>query len=395
MDQNHITRARLNGLAVFRYLLRDPVVARLNALLGVDPKNETAVLSALGAFASALYERDVNWSRYLLGAALRGEDVCVRYAAAGRALPSELRLCCERELAFLRELSLFDGALYRAALSDAEAAPLWRTEELDFAAEYEKMLGALGTRGYGIFAAAHVFTVHGGALHPVLHPDPQRLNGLSGYERERSLVVENTRALLCGKPAANVLLYGDAGTGKSSTVKAIANEFAEQGLRLIEVKKEQLYEIPALLEAVADSPLKFILFIDDLSFAANDDNFAALKAILEGGVSARGTNVVIYATSNRRHLVKESMADRAGGDLHEADTLQEITSLSARFGLTVTFLRPDRDVYFRIVRTLAASRGLLVSEAQLLSGAEAFAIRSGGRTPRAAKQYVDRLSAES
>lgn len=137
-----------------------------------------------------------------------------------------------------------------------------------------------------MFAKHHVFTVENGQLVPVKYPDPQRLSELPGYEKEREKVIANTKALLAGMPANNVLLYGDAGTGKSSAVKAIANEFAPEGLRLVEVKKNQLYQIPDLMDKLAANPLKFILFIDDLSFTANDDNFAALKAILEGSVGA-------------------------------------------------------------------------------------------------------------
>ena len=180
-----------------------------------------------------------------------------------------------------------------------------------------------------------------------------------------------------------MLLYGDAGTGKSSTVKAIANEFAPDGLRLIEVKKNQLYQIPALMDELAKNPLKFILFIDDLSFASNDDNFAALKAILEGGVGGRSHNVAVYATSNRRHLVKETMADRSGDELHAMDTRQELMSLSARFGLTVTFQQPDKAKQYNVQ---------MPSDQLFIKGA-AFALRAGGRSPRVAKQFVELLAA--
>ena len=168
--------------------------------------------------------------------------------------------------------------------------------------------------------------------------------------------------MLSGKPAVNVLLYGDAGTGKSSSVKAIANEFAADGLRLVEVKKNQLYQIPALLDSLAQNPLKFILFIDDLSFSANDDNFAALKAILEGSVGGRAGNIAVYATSNRRHLIKETLTDREGDDTHESDTRQELMSLSARFGLTITFGSPDRERYLHIVEELAKQYGVELDE---------------------------------
>ena len=189
------------------------------------------------------------------------------------------------------------------------------------------------------------------------------------------------------------MLYGDAGTGKSSSVKAIANEFAADGLRLVEVKKNQLYQIPALLDSLAQNPLKFILFIDDLSFSANDDNFAALKAILEGSVGGRSQNVVVYATSNRRHLIKETLSDRSGDDIHEADTRQELMSLSARFGLTVTFQRPDKVRFEEILLDLAKQYGVQMPSDQLFIKGEAFAIRAGGRSPRVARQFIELLSA--
>jgi len=188
-----------------------------------------------------------------------------------------------------------------------------------------------------------------------------------------------------------MLLYGDAGTGKSSTIKAVAHHLAPQGLRIIEVKKNQLYQIPKLLEELSDNPLKFILFIDDLSFSGNDDNFSALKATLEGSISGCGDNAVIYATSNRRHLVKESFGDRAGDELHLNDSMQETMSLAARFGLTITFQKPDKDEYLSIVKSLAAEYGIEMDEEELFKKAEAHAIRKNGRSPRTAKQFIELL----
>ena len=186
-----------------------------------------------------------------------------------------------------------------------------------------------------------------------------------------------------------MLLYGDAGTGKSSAIKAIANEYAARGLRLVEVKKNQLYQIPDLMDQLAANPLKFILFIDDLSFTTNDDNFAALKAILEGSVGGRAGNIAVYATSNRRHLIKETLEDRQGSDIHESDTRQELMSLAARFGLTVTFGQPDKSRFVQIVTDLAAQYGVEDDPEKLIVRAEAFAIRAGGRSPRVAKQFIE------
>jgi predicted AAA+ superfamily ATPase len=226
---------------------------------------------------------------------------------------------------------------------------------------------------------------------PVKYPDPQRLSQLPGYEEERGKIIANVEALLHDQPAVNMLLYGDAGTGKSSTIKALANEYRSDGLRLIEVRRNQLFQIPAVLEKLAPLPLKFILFIDDLSFSSNDENFASLKAILEGSVSKQASNTILAATSNRRHLVKESVSDRFQDDLHESDTRQELLSLSARFGLIVTFQKPDRSRYLYIVQELAKEYGVEEDEGTLIAKAEAFALRAGGRTPRVARQFVEQI----
>ena len=376
--------ARLDALVVFRGLLDTPL---LRALRGALTADEADLGGAVAAFEAVLFAQNTNWTDALLDAALEDENLCLRLAAGGDAGPV-LEAALESELDFLQ-------ALGRAGLDDVchgapEYLPRWRvTPDADFHAAYAARRAAVGQKGYGIFARHHVFTLENGRLAPVRYPDPQRLDELPGYEREREKILANTRALLEGRPANNVLLYGDAGTGKSSTVKA--NEYAPEGLRLIEVKKNQLYQIPALMDSLAKNPLKFILFIDDLSFAANDDNFAALKAILEGSVGGRSHNVAVYATSNRRHLVKESMTDRTGDDLHASDTRQELMSLSARFGLTVTFQQPDKVRYEAILLELARQYGVQMPSDQLYIKGEAFALRAGGRSPRVAKQFIELL----
>lgn len=391
--------ARLHGLVVFRALLDDPVVAKLAALTDrLEAADDTIapLCDAVAAFEAALFAHTTNLGDYLSNAVLETETVCVRQAAAGQLSPV-MEAALNSELNFLQKLCglTLDALLEAADRQNRELAflPRWEARQRDLTAAYNQRMREAGKKGYGMFAKHHVFTVENGQLVPVKYPDPQKLSELPGYEKEREKVIANTRALLAGSPANNVLLYGDAGTGKSSTVKAIANEFAPDGLRLIEVKKNQLYQIPALMDELAKNPLKFILFIDDLSFASNDDNFAALKAILEGGVGGRSHNVAVYATSNRRHLVKETMADRSGDDLHAMDTRQELMSLSARFGLTVTFQQPDKDRYDRILLELAKQYNVQMPSDQLFIKGAAFALRAGGRSPRVAKQFVELLAA--
>ena len=394
--------ARLHGLVVFRSLLDDPVVARLVDLtdrMEAGAPGYGPVCDAVAQFEAALFEHTTNWGSYLSAAVLEAETVCVRQAASGTLAPA-LQTALDSELAFLQALCglTLDELLAAAGSATGQAQelaflPRWETSGIDLPAAYAQRMSEVGKKGYGMFAKHHVFTVESGQLVPVKYPDPQRLSELPGYEKEREKVIANTKALLAGMPANNVLLYGDAGTGKSSAVKAIANEFAPEGLRLVEVKKNQLYQIPDLMDKLAANPLKFILFIDDLSFTANDDNFAALKAILEGSVGGRAKNIAVYATSNRRHLIKETLTDRTGDDIHEADTRQELMSLSARFGLTVTFQRPEKARFENILAELAKQHGIDMPMDQLLVKAEAFAIRAGGRSPRVAKQFIEQCEA--
>ena len=394
--------ARLHGLVVFRSLLDDPVVAKLVDLtdrMEAGAPGYGPVCDAVAQFEAALFEHTTNWGSYLSAAVLEAETVCVRQAASGTLAPA-LQTALDSELAFLQALCglTLDELLAAAGSATGQAQelaflPRWETSSIDLPAAYAQRMSEVGKKGYGMFAKHHVFTVENGQLVPVKYPDPQRLSELPGYEKEREKVIANTKALLAGMPANNVLLYGDAGTGKSSAVKAIANEFAPEGLRLVEVKKNQLYQIPDLMDKLAANPLKFILFIDDLSFTANDDNFAALKAILEGSVGGRAKNIAVYATSNRRHLIKETLTDRTGDDIHEADTRQELMSLSARFGLTVTFQRPDKVRFEEILLDLAKQYGVQMPSDQLFIKGEAFAIRAGGRSPRVARQFIELLSA--
>lgn len=353
-----------------------------------DCEKDASMLRA----AAVSDRRPSDWSAYVRGLVLCDENFYVTGKAAGKKMGKQIEDCLLNELQILQEFSQITSAKIRKSLPEevnSLTLPSWTTSKIDLVSDYQKMIENLPVTGYGMYARYRAFSVKEGRLVPVSYPDPQRLDQLFRYERERNLIIKNTKALVAGKGASNMLLYGDAGTGKSSTIKAVANEFADQGLRLIEIKKEQLYEIPEVLDEISANPLKFIIFIDDLSFSGNDDNFSALKAVLEGSVSAFGNNVAIYATSNRRHLVKETMSQREGDDIHVNDTLQELTSLAARFGLTITFSSPGRDDYLDIVRNLAENYGIKMPEDELVMKAERFAIRANGRSPRVAKQFIE------
>jgi len=224
-----------------------------------------------------------------------------------------------------------------------------------------------------------------------------RFSDLVGYDEQKAAVVANTERLLAGLPALNVLLYGDRGTGKSSLVKALVNEFGDRGLRLIELGRSDLRDYPEILAAVRNRPQKFILMIDDLSFEEAETEYKSLKSLLEGTLEARPRNLVVYATSNRRHLVREFFGDRPapGDEVHPADTQQEKLSLVDRFGLRVRFLAPDRDGYLKIVRSLAAGRQLALDGRDLDAEALRWALSNGGWSGRTARQFVDSITGQN
>ena len=390
MDQNERNRLawELSALSVFRSLLKQPAMAALMDVLSAETARER--MAAYGAFVSALAEDNCSLSDFLCRAVYEDENPYVIGTAKGKALPGVLVRNALGELKLLSRLTQLDGAGLVGDFSGY--LPEFDNTPMDLAESYARRLADIGCYGYGIFASAAMFRVVDEEIVPVKTADEVSMDSFVGYMEERQKVFDNTRALVEGREAANVLLFGDAGTGKSSTVKACVNHFSGQGLRLIELRKDQLFSLPYVMSRIADNPLKFIIFIDDLSFNKNDDSFSMLKAALEGSASAKTGNAVIYATSNRRHIVKERFSDRhEADDVHHSDTVQELMSLSDRFGLTVYFSRPNKQLYLEIVHALAQKKGLDMDAKQLEIQAEAFALTKGSRSPRAAEQFVSSL----
>ncbi len=396
MDKLKLLAIKLRSVSVFRNLLKDDVISALLRLLdAVGTDDVFSQVDAYGEFVFKLYQNTDNLSKYLINIVTDDENVFIKRVANGRIVSDEMTQCVKSELAVFGEIAALKRHDFMPYINYSGYLPEWVNTEIDFENEYFKRRDEIGRFGYGIYAKYYMFCVKDGAVVPVKHPDPVSLAELSGYRRERDAVINNSLALLAGKPAANILLSGDAGTGKSSTIKAVVNEFRDRGLRIIEVRKDQLVSLPAIIDELNSNPLKFIIFIDDLSFNQTDDNFSALKAILEGSVAAKSRNVAIYATSNRRHIVKESFADRDNGDdVHRNDTVQELMSLSERFGLLITFVKPDKACYLDIMKNIAVSKGIEITDS-LCMDAERFALLKGGRSARIAKQFVDSILANS
>ncbi len=390
---------RINSLCVFKNLLENTLLSTLTDLLSrLCLSSETA---STDADVYSLYSRfvyEVLASEYdslaenIQCLVNNDENPYIRAVCIGKAVSPSMRSALESDLETMQAVADLTPDVLKAAIKSEFPLPNFEVKKVNIIGEYHKRCNNIGIYGYGIYAQYRMYTLAENAhIIPVKSPDTVSLDTLVDYEREKQIIIDNTERLLAGKPAANILLTGDAGTGKSSTIKAVVNKLYSKGLRILEVRKEQLCLLPTLLDELSVNPLKFIIFIDDLSFQNNDDNFNALKAVLEGSVNAKSGNVVIYATSNRRHLVKESFSSREGDDIHRNDSMQEILSLSARFGIHISFYKPDKQTYLHIVSHLAAKNGINLPTAELEVLAERFALEKGGRSARAATQFINSL----
>jgi len=253
--------------------------------------------------------------------------------------------------------------------------------------------------GCGDFVRYRAFRWSGErGLETIPSPDPIRMEDLIGYESQKKELIHNTKRFLAGLPANNVLLYGDRGTGKSSMVKALIHYFREENLCLVELGRDELKGYSSIIEILRKQPNRFILFIDDLSFEENETEYKSLKALLEGGLAARPSNVLIYATSNRRHLIKETFGDRGPEHLYNeeeeifrGDALQEKRSLSDRFGITLTFLAPDKNLYIHMIEEMLKQEGIHIPKEELIRKATQWEMRFNGKSGRTARQFVNML----
>jgi len=257
--------------------------------------------------------------------------------------------------------------------------------------DYHKNNGTGRAPAYSAFVWERFENDDEGHLREIKNPDPIKLSDLIGYEMQKEEILDNTEHFLKGLPANNLLLYGARGTGKSSTVKAVLNEYYDQGLRLIEVDKEQLSDFTRIIRLLRHKKQKFIIFVDDLVFQENEASYSALKTILEGRVENRPDNILIYATTNRRHLIQEKFSNE--DEIHSKDTREEQLSLADRFGITISFFTPNQNEFLKIVDGIVESKGLEVDKEYLHSEALKWEKWHNGRSPRSARQFINWLEA--
>ena len=399
MNKTELLKFYIDSLCVYN-IREDSVIKKLYALLE-NAQNENAY-RCYSEFFNALISKGDSLKHYISSLILFDENAFTKAAASGdeKKLTPSIIEAVKSDLEKLEALSKIksEDIINDNNMEILKTLPKWQTGEAappldsDWKNSAQNLVEFHRQNGYGIFAEYCAFSWRNGDFVPIASIDTIRLTDLKNYERQREQVIENTLAFLHGYPANNILLYGDRGTGKSSTIHAILNEYKCRGLRIVEISKGDISDLTLIRDKLYENPMKFIIFIDDLSFDKKEDSFSELKAALEGSLSKREENAIIYATSNRRHLVKENFTEREN-DVHTGDTIQEELSLSDRFGLSIYFMNPDKKDYFDIVLKIAKDRGFSFDEEELLNGAEQWARRRGGRSPRCAKQYIDYVQA--
>lgn len=424
----------LDSLAIYRGLLEDVVISRLRALLISLTPDSIELREVINLYNDFYFELaqsgTISLKEYIIDKIIFAENLFTSKLQSEQTLEtSAIEKTVLQDLQELQFLANLKSKELKAEISKrlnnpaynsyVEKLPEWISESqaaktplhiqqikesfyrsTHWAECLEELKQFYQHNGSGVFARYIAFvwekTNGQGYLKGIESPDPITLNDLIDYQSERSRVIENTLQFLQGVPSNNVLLYGDRGTGKSSTVKAILNHYHTQGLRMVEVPKAYLADFPLIIRHLKHRSQKFIIFIDDLVFGDNEENYTSLKAVLEGGLESKTPNILIYATSNRRHLVKEYFSERAGlhsgnhnEEVHAGDSMQEKLSLADRFGINVVFTSPDQNRYLKIVEGIAANRNLNIDKERLQKEALQWALWYNGRSARTARQFVD------
>ncbi len=386
-------------ISIFKNVTKNKVIKSFIGFLkcAYDDNNFDTVIEAYSKFISELYSEagNQNLYTYLKQLIYTDNNIISRGCGACAEENSRLLETGAYELSVFDKLVLIDYKNIKNMILDKypdktkiiEHLPVFFTSGIrpfnidDVISSYQKY-------GYGIFACYNAFKfTKEKEIKPIKYYDNLAFSDLKNYAYQKEVIKKNTQAFLDGKEANNILLYGDRGCGKSSTVKALINEFSGYNLKIIQIYKESIIHLADLYETLRNLPAKFIIFADDVSFEEDDTNFSSIKAVLEGSLSDRPKNIIIYATTNRMHLVKESFSSREGNEIHYGDTIDETVSMSDRFGITLTFSILTKSEYLDIVSQIADDCCITVND-KFYKQAEEFSALKGIRTPRTARQFI-------
>ncbi|MBP2645927.1 MAG: hypothetical protein H6Q75_1367 [Firmicutes bacterium] len=401
--------ATLSQLVIYRNLLDDPLMQSLERLLSVacEPSVEYELTASLFKAAEKLGLSGNLWQSYLIYRITQDENIFTVAVEKNKGhINDSLRRAVLHDLSVVLSvltlqpmpacselISTFTPST--TAVSDALHSLMTFVLSQDITPErlLNKLIAFYLQYGSGATAGFKAFRWEDGTgLVGISHTDTIALDDIIGYDTQKAVLIQNTEAFIAGRPANNVLLAGARGTGKSSSVKALINRYYSDGLRLVEVPRHQLQHLNTIIETLRQSSQKFIIFLDDLSFEEAETDYKYLKSIIDGGIEAKPANVLLYATSNRRHLVKESWSDRADSDdIHTADSVQEKISLVDRFGITITFQTPDQNEFLRIVNGIARRNSIALPEEELKRAALRWEMSRSGRSGRVARQFVTHL----
>ena len=367
-----------------------------NCIKSLIERDSITLLRSMVAFAETEGVTDNCIREYVASFLANDDNIASRILQRGGRIGSDLMRLVKSDIAaiykniFSKQTIKYTPSGNPTGYSDEYISSIRSLVESETAQQLtDRLLEHYKALGCGI-CAKYIAFKYDGVLEGVSDVDPITFKSLIGIDRQRDLLIENTKAFIEGKPANNVLLFGDRGTGKSSSVKALLNMFSSDGLRLVELPKAHLKDIPKLTKELGAKPHKYILFLDDLSFETHESEYKALKIAMEGQLQANAENVIIYATSNRRHIIRETWAERDGGEVHRNDQIQETMSLSERFGLSIVFCAPSQKEYIEIVREMLKEKGIEMTP-ETETAAKQWQMKYGTTNGRCARQFIASL----